>query len=204
MHFASAAYLKGIRAVRLIYSQRHVLERLLKQPFAQMPRGYVFALLARERTVVYAEVHFNGRLAYFYKRHGVYLGRRANRIAYRYLFNSAEAHYVAYVSLFYGNALKSFYLKQVYYFALIRRNSAMIIADDNLFCHINAAALYSAYADTSYVIVVIYSGHKQLKLAVRVALGRGNVFYNRIEQRLKVGTRDVIILCGCGVLARAI
>lgn len=112
--------------------------------------------------------------------------RRANGVAYRDVFYAAETNDVADHCVFDGDALQSFDLEKIDDFALVRRNAAVIIAHDNFFCHIDFAAFDTADADTSDVIVVVDCADKQLKFAVFVSFGSGDIVDYGVEKRFEI------------------
>ena len=65
----------------------------------------------------------------------------------------------------------------------------MIIAYHGFLILADNAALYSAYAYSADIIIVVDRGNEQLKRSVFVALGRGDIIKYRIEKRLQVFAR---------------
>ena len=202
MHFASAAHFEGVCALCLIHSERHVFEKLFEESFAKVARCDVLAFLARKRTVVDREVHFNRRFADLDERHGIYLLRRANGVADRYILDAAETHDVAHHCALDRHSFEPFDLEQVDDLALVWRDAAVIVAHDNFFCHIHFAALDTADADTSDVLVVVDCAHKQLKIAVFVAFGSGDIVDYCVKKRFEIHAGHVIIT-GCRRLLAA-
>ena len=80
----------------------------------------------------------------------------------------------------------------------------MVVAHHHFFCHIDFASFDSSDADTTDVIVVVYSGNEQLQLAVFVSFGSGDIVENCVEQRFEIGSGNVIVARSRGFFAAAI
>ena len=73
----------------------------------------------------------------------------------------------------------------------------MVVGDHDLLILLDGAALDASDADASYVFVIVDGGNKELKLSVKVSLGRVDV----LEYRVKEGEKILALLKGrerCG------
>ncbi len=81
---------------------------------------------------------------------------------------------------------------------------AVLAAEDHVFAVVDFPALHAADADAPDVVVVIHVGEQHLGGAVPVAFRRGDVFQDRIEQRLHVLARHRRVRCCIAVAAGSV
>ena len=154
-----------------------------------MPCRYVLSLLARKGTVVYAESHFDGRFAYFNKRHGSQVLRTAYGVAYGHVFKTGNADDVSRFRAFDRLAAQTVDLKYSHYFPLLRRRVGLIEIDKrNGVAYPHGTSFYPADGYSSHVIVVVYGRNKHLKGSLLVDRLRFEMIDYCFKQGLQIGS----------------
>ena len=154
-----------------------------------MAAGHVGALGAREGRIVDAEGHGDGRLVDLHEGQRIRHGRVADGVADQQLREAGDRHDVAHAHLLGGHALQAVVGEQARKARGRGDEAGAVHAADGHHVGLDGAALDATDADAAHVVVVVDGGDQQLQRLVRVALGRGDVLQDAVEQRAQVGAR---------------
>ena len=62
----------------------------------------------------------------------------------------------------------------------------MIIDDDRIHADTDRAVIHLADADPSHIFIIVYGADQYLGIRIRVALRRGDIFKDRLKERLHI------------------
>ena len=195
MHLAAARDVERIRAL-LRHMQGDILEELALQAVAQIAGRDVLALLARERRIVDGERHLDGRVGDLHEGQRLHLLRRTDRAADGDVRHAGERDDLACPCLLNGIFAEAVELIERDDLALSGVAGIVIVADGDLLIDADGTALDAADADTADIVVIVDRGDEHLHGRRGVALRRGNIVDDGIEQRVEIHARLVRRVAG--------
>src|SRR5258706_366967 len=178
---AATADFEGVLAIGLFDLEGDVALEFLPEALAQIAAGNVLAFLADEGRVVDAKHHGERRRLDLLGLEGLGIEGIADRVADIDGFEADQGDDVAGVGFFDIGAAEAFEGLKLLELAL---NLGAIAANDrDLLTGLHAAVIDAADADAADVVVVLDRVDLDLEALVGIAVGRGNVLEQRLEDR---------------------
>ena len=175
MHFSSAADAERIGTVRVANAQRHIPQKFLVQPLAQLPRRDEFSLFPRERAIVDREGHLHRGFLNFDELDGFHLGRLAHGVPDIQSVDPRKHDDVARLRGGNGHPFQPFDLIEVGYLAVSAHLIIRVIADGHGLVGANDAPFDAPYPDAPDKLVIIDTGNEKLPRSLRVHIHGRNM-----------------------------
>ena len=201
MQLTASTHLKRLGGVSFLHAHGDVGLNLFEQAVAQVTGGDILALAPCKGAVVDHKDHGNGRLVDLDKRQRFDAVGRANGLPDVQICDAGNCHDVAKLCAFHLDAFEAFKLIQLNNPDVLRGTVA--VAKHDIFAVVHLAALHTADADTSHIIVIVHIGEEHLCWAVQLTRRRRHFFEDHIKQRLHVLTghcgvqRRIAVPAGC-------
>src|SRR6185437_5732386 len=193
MQFTAARYLELVRIGGFLNFEGDVVQRLARQPFANLARGEELAarelLVAGEWRTVDLEGHADGRLIHGQGGQRFHRRRIADGVGNAEILDTGNRDDVARLRIRHFAALQpheAHHLQDLAVAAL-----ALVVDDRDRHVGAHLAALYAADADHADVVGVIERRHAHLERTIKVDLRRLHVFRDGFEQRRHVARTHV-------------
>src|ERR1019366_3040213 len=189
VQLAAARHAEGVGAVGLLHAHRDVRPQLLLEALADVAARDVLALAARERRIVHAEHHGDGRLVDVDGRERHRVLEIGQRLADRDLLDARNDDEVARVRFLDFDASQPFERHDLRDFGL--RDGAIELADRDLLPRLDRAVYDAADEEPAEGIVVVQRSHEDLERGGGVAAWLRHLHEDRVEERANVRLRVV-------------
>ena len=199
VQLAAAGDFKGIGGIGFLHAHGHVRLDLLEQAVAQVAACHILALAARKGAVVDHEQHGDGRLVNLDEGQRLNTVRCAGRLADVQIRKAGHRHQIAQRGRLDLHTAQS--LKLVKLADLHVAGGTVAAAEHHGLSVAHRTALHAANTDAAHIIVMVNVGKQNLRRAVPVALGSGNLAQDHLKQRLHIRAGDIRIRAGVAVAA---
>ncbi len=188
MQLAATGNDERVGGIGLLHAQADIVLQFFGEPLAQLARRAPRSLFAGKRAGVDAERHPHRRRFHADGRQRARIVRVGNRLADEHFGQAGHGDDLARLSLVHFDAVQSLVDEQLRDLAG-KDLSVHRDASDRLLAR-QLAREQSPDGDAAFVIVIGQRGDEQLRRAIRLDLGRGDIVQNRVEQRLQVRADD--------------
>ena len=202
MQLAAAGDLEALGRVRVFDTQGNIRIQLPVQAVTQVPAGDIFSFLACQRGIVDIKGHGDGGLGNLLEgdRHRV-LGR-TDGITDMQVGNTGNGNDGTDAGLLDLHPVQAFKFIELADSDLFHFVRIMVVDDHHVLIDLQAAVVDLADADPADILVIVNGGNQHLGLRFGVALGRGDIVNDRLEQGLHAGADTAQIQCRDAGLGR--
>ena len=189
MHLSSSGNNEFICGVTVTNTKRNIFEKFSVKSLAKLTGCNELTFLTCKRACIYSKSHLNGRLTNLneLKRLGICCSGKS--VTDRNVTRTREANNITHFCVLNGNTKKTVYLIKRHDLCSSRLFVGLVeVANKNLLSDLHTTALYSAYSDTSNVIVVVNGRYKHLKISIKVALGSRHIIKNSLKEGSKIAS----------------